>query len=71
MTAEAYNLVAYGMLETKHYAHADNHHSQSDCYAHRGYAYSGLRYLLAVTYLVGVYAAGYEKRKVHSLLFGS
>ena len=39
VASEPHNLVAYGVLESEHNAHADNHHSQPYCHTGCGNAY--------------------------------
>ena len=65
MTSESHNLIAYGVLEPQHHAHAYYHHRQSDSHSRHGNAYCGFGHFLLVADMVGVDAAGNKKRKVH------
>ena len=59
MAAEAYHLVAYGMLKTHHHRDGDDHDGEADGHSCRGYMYGRAAHLAAVA-LVAIYAACYE-----------
>ena len=59
MIPETHHLVAYGMLESKHHAYGNDHHSQSDGHSNGGYMNCRTTYLAAVA-LVIVNTLGYE-----------
>ena len=65
MAAESDDLVAYGVLESKHHRHGEDHHGKSDSHTSRGYMNGRAAHLTLVA-LVAVYTFCYEKREVHS-----